>query len=30
MYYDGKNAPVQTTFDDSDDIGIAIWDSDYS
>jgi len=30
MYYDGKNAPVQTTFNDADDIGIAIWDSAYS
>ena len=27
MYYDGKRPPVQTTFDDADDIGIAIWDS---
>jgi serine/threonine protein phosphatase PrpC len=27
MYFDGKHKPVQTSFDDADDIGIAIWDN---
>ena len=27
MYFDGINKPVQTSFDDADDIGIAIWDN---
>jgi len=27
MYYDGVNKPVQTIFDEADDIGIAIWDN---
>lgn len=27
MYFDGKNEPVQTSFEDADDIGIAIWDN---
>uniref|UniRef100_A0A6C0B9T2 PPM-type phosphatase domain-containing protein n=1 Tax=viral metagenome TaxID=1070528 RepID=A0A6C0B9T2_9ZZZZ len=26
MYFDGKHNPVQTSFDEADDIGIAIWD----
>ena len=26
MYFDGQHNPVQTSFDDADDIGIAIWD----
>ena len=27
MFFDGQHAPVQTAFDEADDIGIAIWDS---
>jgi len=27
MYYDGINTPVQTTFEEADDIGIAVWDN---
>jgi serine/threonine protein phosphatase PrpC len=27
MYFDGQHKPVQTTFEDTDDIGIAIWDT---
>jgi serine/threonine protein phosphatase PrpC len=26
MYFDGQHKPVQTSFDEADDIGIAIWD----
>jgi len=27
MYFDGKHKPVQTSFEEADDIGIAIWDN---
>jgi serine/threonine protein phosphatase PrpC len=27
MYFDGKHKPVQTSFDEADDIGVAIWDN---
>ena len=26
MYHDGQNLPVQTSFEEADDIGIAVWD----
>ena len=26
MYFDGQHKPVQTSFDEADDIGVAIWD----
>lgn len=26
MYFDGQHNPVQTSFDEADDIGVAIWD----
>jgi serine/threonine protein phosphatase PrpC len=27
MYFDGHHPPVQTSFEEADDIGVAIWDS---